>query len=57
MTAAARDAVSLGGNVPVMSPDTVRQVPDGTPATLLSYQEAIREALREEMRRDHVPSS
>jgi pyruvate/2-oxoglutarate/acetoin dehydrogenase E1 component len=52
MTAAPRDAVSLGGNVPVMSPDTVRQIPDGTPATLLSYQEAIREALREEMRRD-----
>ena len=52
MAAAPRDAVSLGGNVPVMSPDTIRQVPDGTPGTLLTYQEAIREALREEMRRD-----
>jgi pyruvate/2-oxoglutarate/acetoin dehydrogenase E1 component len=52
MTAPARDAVSLGGKVPVMSPDLVRQVPDGEPAKLMSYQEAIREALREEMRRD-----
>lgn len=52
MTTAARDAVSLTGNAPAMSPDTIRQVPDGVPATLMSYQEAIREALREEMRRD-----
>jgi pyruvate dehydrogenase E1 component beta subunit len=52
MTASARDAVSLTGAVPAMSPDTIRQVPEGTPATLMSYQEALREALREEMRRD-----
>jgi pyruvate/2-oxoglutarate/acetoin dehydrogenase E1 component len=52
MTAPARDAVSLGGNIPAMSPDTIPQVAPGTPAKLLSYQEAIREALREEMRRD-----
>jgi pyruvate/2-oxoglutarate/acetoin dehydrogenase E1 component len=52
MTAHARDRVSLAGNVPAMSPDTIRQVPDGVPARLLSYQEAIREALREEMHRD-----
>ena len=52
MTASPRDAVSLTGNVPAMSPDTIRQVPDGVPATLMSYQEAIREALREELRRD-----
>ncbi len=52
MTAPVRDAVSLGGNAPVMSPDTIRQVPDGVPARMLTYQEAIREALREEMRRD-----
>ncbi len=52
MTSPARDAVSLGGSIPAMSPDTIRQVPEGVPAKLLSYQEAIREALREEMQRD-----
>jgi pyruvate/2-oxoglutarate/acetoin dehydrogenase E1 component len=52
MTTAARDSVSLTGNAPAMSPDTIRQVPDGVPAMLMTYQEAIREALREEMRRD-----
>ena len=52
MTAAARDAVSLGSAVPRMSPSLIRQVPDGVPATEMSYQEAIREALREEMVRD-----
>jgi pyruvate/2-oxoglutarate/acetoin dehydrogenase E1 component len=52
MTASVRDSVSLSGTVPVMSPDTIRQVPEGASARLLSYQEAIREALREEMRRD-----
>lgn len=52
MTSPARDAVSLGVAAPVMSPDTIRQVPESVPARLLSYQEAIREALREEMRRD-----
>ncbi|MBC8254692.1 MAG: alpha-ketoacid dehydrogenase subunit beta [Ardenticatenia bacterium] len=35
-----------------MSPDLIIQAPEGVPATELSYQEAIREALREEMVRD-----
>jgi pyruvate/2-oxoglutarate/acetoin dehydrogenase E1 component len=35
-----------------MPPDLIVQVPDGAPAQELSYQEAIREALREEMVRD-----
>ena len=52
MTAPARDATSLGSNVPIMSPSLIRQVPDGVPAREMSYQEAIREALREEMLRD-----
>jgi len=52
MTAPARDAVSLGSAAPRMSPTLIRQVPDGIPATEMSYQEAIREALREEMVRD-----
>ncbi len=52
MTAQTRDAVTLGAAVPTMSPDLMRQVPDDVPATMLSYQEAIREALREEMVRD-----
>ena len=52
MTTAARDAVSLGATKPVMSPDLIVQVPAGVPAKELSYQEAIREALREEMVRD-----
>ena len=52
MTASERDATSLGATAPTMSPDLIRQVPEGVPAKLLSYQEAIREALREEMRRD-----
>ncbi len=49
---AERDAVSLGGATPVMSPELIRQVPPGIPARELSYQEALREALREEMLRD-----
>lgn len=52
MTIPAGDAVTLRGSVPVMSPDLIRQVPDGVPSRMLTYQEAIREALREEMRRD-----
>ena len=52
MTAPARDATSLGAATPIMSAALIRQVPDGVPATELSYQEAIREALREEMVRD-----
>jgi pyruvate dehydrogenase E1 component beta subunit len=35
-----------------MSPDLIVQVPEGVPAREISYQEAIREALREEMVRD-----
>lgn len=52
MTAPIRDAVSLGADTPVMSPALIQQVPDGVPAKEMSYQEAIREALREEMLRD-----
>lgn len=51
-TAPVRDAVVVPGRIPAMSPDTIRQVPEGMPASLLSYQEALREALREEMQRD-----
>lgn len=47
-----RDAVSLGGATPVMSAGLIVQVSPGTSARELSYQEAIREALREEMLRD-----
>lgn len=47
-----RDATSLEGTTPVISPDLIRQVPEGVLANELSYQEAIREALREEMLRD-----
>ncbi len=52
MAAQERDAVSLGSNKPTLSPDLIVQAPPGVPAKELSYQEAIREALREEMRRD-----
>jgi pyruvate/2-oxoglutarate/acetoin dehydrogenase E1 component len=52
MSTAERDATSLGVTAPVMSPDLIRQVPEGTVAKELSYQEAIRESLREEMVRD-----
>jgi pyruvate/2-oxoglutarate/acetoin dehydrogenase E1 component len=52
MPAQVRDAVTLGAAVPTMSADLIRQVPEGVPAKELSYQEAIREALREEMGRD-----
>lgn len=47
-----RDAVSLGASKPVLSSDLFSQVPEGVSARELSYQEAIREALREEMVRD-----
>ena len=47
-----RDATSLGATTPVMSPELIRQVAEGIPAVEMSYQEAIREALREEMLRD-----
>ncbi len=49
MTAQARDATSLTSAVPVMSPDLIRQVDPGDGVREMSYQEAIREALREEM--------
>jgi len=52
MAAVERDAVSLGAAKPVISPDLIVQVPEGVPARETSYQEAIREALREEMERD-----
>lgn len=47
-----KDSVSLGTVSVSMPPDLIMQVKEGTPATELSYQEAIREALREEMVRD-----
>jgi pyruvate/2-oxoglutarate/acetoin dehydrogenase E1 component len=47
-----RDTVSLSSNKPTLSPDLFKQVKDGTPAKEMSMQEAIREALREEMLRD-----
>jgi len=52
MATISRDTTSLGATTPVMSPDLIRQVHDGVPAKELTYQEAIREALREEMQRD-----
>ena len=47
-----KDATSLGTVAPVVPSDLIVQVPAGKPAKELSYQEAIREALREEMLRD-----
>ena len=52
MTTPTRDAVSLGAKTPSMPGDLIVQVPPGVPAKELSMQEAIREALREEMLRD-----
>jgi len=52
MATVERDAVSLGSAKPTMSPDLIVQAPAGVPVKELSYQEAIREALREEMVRD-----
>jgi pyruvate/2-oxoglutarate/acetoin dehydrogenase E1 component len=49
---ATRDAVSLASSKPNLSPDLIVQVPAGVPHTEMSLQEAIREALREEMLRD-----
>ena len=46
------DATSLGAATPTMNPELIIQVPPGTPAREMSYQEAIREALREEMVND-----
>jgi len=47
-----KDATSLGAVAAAMPSDLIVQVPEGVPAQELSYQEAIREALREEMVRD-----
>lgn len=49
-----RDAVSLGANIPILSADLIIQtkIDDGE-LTTISYQEAIREAIREEMVRDN----
>jgi len=47
-----KDATSLGATLPALPSDLIVQVPKGTPSKELSYQEAIREALREEMLRD-----
>lgn len=52
MTTTEKDATSLGTTTPVMSPELIRQVDEGVPSQEISYQEAIREALREEMVRD-----
>lgn len=46
------DATSLGAVASTLPSDLIVQVPEGVPATEISYQEAIREALREEMVRD-----
>jgi pyruvate/2-oxoglutarate/acetoin dehydrogenase E1 component len=46
------DATSLGVVKTAMPSDLIVQVPEGVPAKEMSYQEAIREALREEMLRD-----
>lgn len=49
---AEKDSVSLGTTKATLPADLIVQVAPGTAATELSYQEAIREALREEMVRD-----
>jgi pyruvate/2-oxoglutarate/acetoin dehydrogenase E1 component len=52
VTSTTKDAVSLGSLTATMPSALIRQVPPGVPAREMSYQEAIREALREEMLRD-----
>ena len=52
MAIAERDATSLTSAKPTLSPDLIVQAPPGAAAKELTYQEAIREALREEMLRD-----
>ena len=52
MATVEKDATSLGVVTAALPTDLIVQVPEGTPAKELSYQEAIREALREEMLRD-----
>ncbi len=51
-TSAGRDAVSLGSAKPTLSPELIVQTKPGEETVELTYQEAIREALREEMVRD-----
>lgn len=46
------DAVSLSGSKQIFPPNLIVQVPNGVPAIEMTYQEAIREGLREEMLRD-----
>jgi len=52
MATTERDAVSLTSSKSGFPPELILQVPPGVPAKEMSYQEAIREALREEMLRD-----
>lgn len=52
MGLAERDSTSLGTTKPVMRPELIVQVESGVAATEMSYQEAIREGLRDEMVRD-----
>jgi pyruvate/2-oxoglutarate/acetoin dehydrogenase E1 component len=52
MNAKAVDAVSLGSVTQELSPELIVQVSDGVPVKEISYRDAIREALREEMSRD-----
>jgi pyruvate/2-oxoglutarate/acetoin dehydrogenase E1 component len=47
-----KDATSLGALKPTMSPDLIMQAEEGEAVKEMTYQEAIREALREEMVRD-----
>jgi pyruvate/2-oxoglutarate/acetoin dehydrogenase E1 component len=47
-----KDSVSLGATTTGMPSDLIAQVPAGKPAKEMTYQEALREALREEMLRD-----
>lgn len=52
MAVAERDAVSLTSAKPTLSSDLIVQAEPGAETVELTYQEAIREALREEMVRD-----
>ena len=52
MKTANKDPVSLGSTVKEDFSNLINQVPAGTACVELSYQEAIREALREEMLQD-----
>lgn len=47
-----RDSVSLGSATQGFPADLIIQVPNSVPSSELTYQEAIREGLREEMLRD-----